>query len=144
MCCPSGIVARICDPHAGHNTFSIFISIFLFSLAYRNYVLKIRIRKIKQVYENQMKLTVIHLLFYKNISDSVQYYLISCWSVFLETFPAVNRSVARWLERYFCFLFAVCTDCLVHLSWTAGSEATASTLSASVIVSHISISLGFI
>ena len=57
----------------------------------------------------------------------------------LVAFPAVYRSVAGWLKRYFRLLTAVCTGCFVHLSW---SSETASPFAeaASSFVAHMLIS----
>ena len=62
-------------------------------------------------------------------------------------FPAIYRSIARWLERYFSFLLAVSTGCFVHLSgshvhisWTRGPEA-ATAETAFIFVIHVYINL---
>jgi hypothetical protein len=60
--------------------------------------------------------------------------------MFLVAFPAVHRSVAGWLERYFSFLTAVCAGCLVHLSWSS-ETATSSAEATSSIVAHLYFSL---
>lgn len=63
----------------------------------------------------------------KNPSYSIN--LESLWSMVLVAIPAINRSIAGWLEWYFSFLLAVSTGCFehfsgshVHISWTRGSE----------------------
>ncbi len=57
------------------------------------------------------------------------------WSVVLEAFPAVYRSAFGWLKWYFSFLFAVCANSLMHLSWTVGPEvsSTASTSESALV-----------
>ncbi len=66
---------------------------------------------------------------------------ISLWFMFLVAFPAIYRSVTGWLERYFSFLTAVSTGCLVHFSWSAETSAASSASEAATsIVAHIFIS----
>lgn len=76
--------------------------------------------------------------------------LVSLWSMVLVAFPAVYRSIAGWLERYFSFLLAVSTGCFVHLSRThvhisrtARSEA-ATAETASIFVIHVCISVDLV
>ena len=58
--------------------------------------------------------------------------------MFLVAFPAIYRSVTGWCKRYFSFLTAVCTGCLVHFSWSAETSAASSASeAASSIVAHI-------
>jgi len=57
--------------------------------------------------------------------------------MFLVAFPAIYRSVTGWLERYFGFLTAISTGCLVHLSWSAETTASSASEAASSIVAHI-------
>jgi len=57
----------------------------------------------------------------------------------LVAFPAVYRSVAGWLKRYFRLLTAVCTGCFVHLSWSS-EVASSAAESASSFIAHIFIS----
>jgi hypothetical protein len=58
--------------------------------------------------------------------------------MFLVAFPAIYRSVTGWLERYFGFLTAISTGCLVHFSWSSETAAASSASeAASSIVAHI-------
>jgi len=67
--------------------------------------------------------------------------------MFLVAVPAIYRSVAGWLERYFGFLTAIRTGCLVHFSWSAKTAAASSASEAAAatsIVAHIYFSVWLI
>jgi hypothetical protein len=68
----------------------------------------------------------------------IEWNLVSLWFMFLVAFPAIYRSVTGWCKRYFSFLTAICTGCLVHFSWSAETAAASSASeAASSIVAHI-------
>ena len=70
-------------------------------------------------------------------------HLISRWFVFCIAFSAIYRSVARWYKRYFCFLFAICTSCFVHFSWSAAKASAATASAAAETASSVIIHLYF-